>query len=247
MDKRISILIVEDELIVADYIQDCLQKLDYIIAGIVMTYEEAVNTLKESLPDLILMDISLKGMKNGIDLGDYVSNHYGIPFIFTTSHSDRVTVDRAKQVMPYAYLIKPFSEEDLYAAIETALTQYAHRKGRKADAVNSQEPVIVDDAIFLKNKDRYVKIKLDELIYIEANDNYCSLYTQDSTYVLKTQLKTLQDNMPEYFWRIHRSFIVNLHHLKSFKTDELQVGDRTLPIGKSFYSLFIKKLNILHG
>lgn len=246
MEKNISILIVEDELIVADYIQDCLQKLDYEITGIAMTYDEALSLLKDVLPDIILMDISLKGNKNGIDLGEYVSKHYGIPFIFTTSHSDKLTVDRAKQVMPYAYLIKPFSEEDLYAAIETALTQYAHRNNRK-ERDEDEEPLITGNAIFLKHKDRFVKMKLDELLYIEADDNYCSLYTPASRFVLKTSLKTLQDSLPQYFWRIHRSFVINLHQLKSFKTDEVQIGDKSLPVGKSFYPAFVKQLHILQG
>lgn len=247
MNRKINVLIVEDELIVADYIQDCLQKLDYEIAGIAINYDKALEMLRSALPDIILMDISLKGSKTGIDLGEYVSKNYGVPFIFTTSHSDRVTVDKAKQVMPYAYLIKPFSEEDLYAAIETALNQYARRKPGKDGPGHENDPVIIDNAIFLKSKDRFIKLELEDLVYIEANDNYCTLYTQQLSYVLKAPLKNLQDSLPEYFWRIHRSFVINLRLLKSFKADEVQVGAYTLPVGKSFYPLFIKKLNILQG
>lgn len=246
MEKKIQVLIVEDELIVADYMQDCLQRLDYEIAGIAVNYNDAVDMLKETLPDIILMDISLKGFRNGIDLGGYVSANYGIPFIFTTSHSDRMTIDRAKQVMPGAYLIKPFSEEDLYAAIETALTQYSGRQARAGGSSAPQLPA-ADNAIFVKHKDRFVKLSPDELCYIEADDNYCFLYTPSARYALKTSLKTLQENLPGYFWRIHRSYVVNLRQLKSFKADEVQVGATTLPIGKSFFPAFIKKLNIIQG
>jgi two-component system, LytTR family, response regulator LytT len=246
MEKKVQILLVEDELIIADYMQECLQKLGYEVCATCINYGEAVEALATYNPDVILVDITLKGNKTGIDLGNYIKQNYNVPFIFATSHSDKATIDKAKQTLPYAYLIKPFSEDDLYAVIETALMHYGRQQQK--EAVNADEnPIIINDGIFIKNKGKYIKLTLEELLYIEANDNYCTISTTANNFVLKTTLKSLLDVLPEYFWRTHRSYIVNLHHLKSFDTETIYILNKSLPLGKSFYPLLIEKLKIVQG
>lgn len=247
MEKAAKILLVEDELIIADYMQDCLQKFGYEVTGICINYQEAVEALAASKPDIVLLDITLKGPKSGIDLAAHINTAVKIPFVFITSHSDKNTIDKAKQTLPYAYLIKPFNEGDLYAAIETALMQFASRNAAKEEEKEEEKPIIIQDGIFIRYKGKFVKVQLDELLWVEANDNYITLYTDTVNYVLKTTLKTLLEALPGYFWRIHRSYAVNLHHVKSFDTEELTVGNKTLPVGKSYFGDLLEKLKILQG
>jgi two-component system, LytTR family, response regulator LytT len=246
MEKPIQILLVEDELIIADYMEECLVKLGYQVTNVCINYDEAIKALTNKLPDIALVDITLKGTKNGIDVGNYIKLHYNIPFIFATSHSDKGTIDKAKQAQPYAYLIKPFSEEDLYAVIEIALMHYGRLKQKEIEQTD-ENTIIINDSIFIKQKSKFIKLQLDEILFIESNDNYATLITLGNNYVLKTTLKNLLDVLPEYFWRIHRSYLINMHHLKSFDAEEVTIQNKTLPIGKSFHPLLMEKLKIVQG
>lgn len=244
MSHPVKILLVEDELIIADYMNECLKHLGYEVCATAISYDEAVDAVCSCNPDIAIVDITLKGERNGIDFGRYLKEKHRIPFIFATSHSDRGTIDAAKQVLPYAYLIKPFSEEDLYAVIETALMQF----GRKAQQEKSDDdPVIIHDGIFIRYKGRFVKVALDDIRYIEANDNYATIVTGSQSFVLKTTLKNLQDVLPDYFWRIHRSYIINLKQLESLDSEDVWIGKKQLPIGKSFYPMLVEKLKIVQG
>jgi len=244
MPKQIQVLIVEDEFIIADYIQGCLVNLGYDVAGICSTYDEAVAALQDHQPDITIIDITIKGEKDGIDIANHISQSLDIPFIFASSHGDKSTIDKAKQTRPAAYLIKPFTEEDLYAAIETALVNFSNQKINKEQ---EEEIIIINDGFFIRHKNRFIKILLDELIYAEANDNYVNLFTADTHYTLKTTLLKLQEVLPHFFLRIQKSYIVNLHQLKSFDMEELVVHNKTLPIGKSYSEALLEKLKIVKG
>jgi DNA-binding LytR/AlgR family response regulator len=244
MPKQIQVLIVEDEFIIADYIQGCLVNLGYEVAGICSTYNEAVTALQNYQPDIAIIDITIKGEKDGIDIANHIAQSMDIPFIFASSHGDKSTIDKAKQTRPAAYLIKPFTEEDLYAVIETALVNFSNQKIKTEQ---EEEIIIINDGFFIRHKNRFIKILLEELIYAEANDNYVNLFTADTHYTLKTTLLKLQEVLPHYFLRIQKSYIVNLHQLKSFDMEEVVVHNKTLPIGKSYSEALLEKLKIVKG
>lgn len=119
--KSISILIVEDEKIVALDIKRRLMNLDYSVCGIASTGEEAIEDAKTLKPDLVLMDIMLKGEMDGIEAADIIKNRYNIPIVFLTASSDEKTIQRAKVTEPYGYILKPFEMRDLRSTIEIAL------------------------------------------------------------------------------------------------------------------------------
>jgi two-component system cell cycle sensor histidine kinase/response regulator CckA len=123
MDVK-KILIVEDEIIVALDIEKKVAKLGYEVVGNVTTGEAAINTVKKTPPDLILMDISLEGDIDGIEAAEHIQSHFDIPIIYLTAHSDQQTLERAKITEPYGYIIKPFEKRSLHATIEMAL--YKH-------------------------------------------------------------------------------------------------------------------------
>ncbi len=119
-----AVLVVEDEAITAMEIRATLNRLGYRVSGIASTEEEAIsNTMKHS-PDLILMDIHLKGKDDGISLADQLRTKFDIPVVYLTAFSDDDTLKRALFTQPYGYIVKPFSEQELRSMIETAL--YKH-------------------------------------------------------------------------------------------------------------------------
>lgn len=121
----ISIMIIEDEVIVALDIQERLQKLGYEIAAIRHNSEKALSYLEIHAPDLILCDINIKGNKDGIDIAQFVKEKMTVPLIFVTALSDRATLERAKKTLPYGYVVKPFSDADLLSAIEMSLYKHS--------------------------------------------------------------------------------------------------------------------------
>jgi two-component system cell cycle sensor histidine kinase/response regulator CckA len=123
------ILIVEDESLVAMDIEKRLKALEYDVAGIVSSGQDAIELAASESPDLILMDIHLKGGVDGIEAAAYINEHHDLPIVFLTAFADGGTVQRAKLAEPYGYLIKPFNERDLQTTIELAC--YRHKMQRK--------------------------------------------------------------------------------------------------------------------
>ncbi|MBT3749633.1 MAG: PAS domain S-box protein, partial [Bacteroidetes bacterium] len=115
------ILIVEDEAIIAMEIESHLQSLGYKVTSIVDTGEKAIKKAEEGKPDLILMDIRIKGEMDGIDTAEVIRNRFGIPVIFSTAYLDEERIERAKITMPFGYVLKPIQERDLKVTIEMAL------------------------------------------------------------------------------------------------------------------------------
>jgi len=127
--SKTRILVVEDGSIVALELRERLQSLGYAVAGIVSYGEDAVRRAEEARPDLVLMDIRLKGEMDGIEAAEEIRARLGIPVIYLTAYADEDTLRRARVTEPYGYIIKPFQEAALHTAIEVAL--YKHRMEEK--------------------------------------------------------------------------------------------------------------------
>jgi len=119
-----SILIVEDESIIALRIKEELEGLGYKILGPCCTGEAALGLLKTCQPGLILMDIHLGGAKDGIRVAQEITATYAIPLVFLTAHAEGETVARAKEARPYGYIIKPFTSDDLRVGVEIAFHKF---------------------------------------------------------------------------------------------------------------------------
>ena len=120
MELVADILIVEDELLIAEMIRELLENAGYKNIRTVVSVEEAVEEIENRKPGLVLSDIELGKSRNGIDLGTLLHFTYFIPFIFITSHKSADIINRAKYTHPNAYIVKPFKSEDLLIAIELA-------------------------------------------------------------------------------------------------------------------------------
>jgi len=120
----IKILVVEDEFIVAQDIAGRLKKLGYVVTAIVASGEEAIEKVTENPPDLVLMDIVLKGEMDGVTAAEKIRNWVDVPTVFLTAYADNQTLQRAKLTDPFGYIIKPFQQNDLRVAIEIALHRH---------------------------------------------------------------------------------------------------------------------------
>jgi len=128
-----NILIVEDEEMVAESIKGRLEMLGYKVPGVFSDGEKVVQSVRDSQPDLILMDIRLRGNMDGIAVALELRKHYDFPIIYLTAYCDDDTLERAKETEPDGFIVKPFSYADLKAAIEIALHKYKMRCRKKSD------------------------------------------------------------------------------------------------------------------
>ncbi|MFW5711780.1 MAG: ATP-binding protein, partial [Spirochaetota bacterium] len=135
----VRILLVEDESIVAMDMERRLTALGYRVVEHVLTGEDAVAKAEEERPDLILMDIHLKGEMDGIEAAERIKNSLGTPIIYITAYSDETTLSRAKVTEPFGYILKPFQEREIYSTIEMALYKYKIEQELKAAKIRAEE------------------------------------------------------------------------------------------------------------
>jgi DNA-binding NarL/FixJ family response regulator len=135
--ERIKVGIVEDEMIIADTICLALQNLNYDYCKPANSFAKAIQMIESEKPDIVLLDINLNAKLDGIDLGHHINANYAIPIIYLTANSDKATIERCKETLPNAFLIKPFSNEKLFSAIEIALFSHSAKSGTLPISKNS--------------------------------------------------------------------------------------------------------------
>ncbi|NNF01221.1 MAG: response regulator [Bacteroidia bacterium] len=368
MDK-IKILVVEDESIVAKDIQNTLVNLGYEVPATASSAETAFERLGEFRPDLVFLDIRLKGDIDGIQIAEKIKAEYRIPVIFLTSYVDKATLERAKITEPYGYLVKPFNESDLQTTVEMALYKFQKdsevkdsgtvlaetlltvdepvfitdkdwnlsfmnakaeeltKKKNKdlqgtdlfefiglkngsgstftRDEINSKleskdiwessdislevsnkktgntfsmncsvirnetnQPIgnaivlrpadssgggastlenqIIHDSFFVKKNSLLIKVYLDNILWIQAMDNYIIIQTPNDQFVVHSTMKDTEARLPDNkFIRVHRSYIISLDKVEVVDENTVLIKEKIIPIGKSYKDAFMKKLNFL--
>lgn len=154
-----KILIVEDESIIAMELSARLQKLGYQIVGIAQNGLEAITVTDAYRPDLVLMDIYLKGEMDGVEATTTIKEQYGIPVIYLTANTDEHTFQRAKVTEPYGYLLKPFDERELHTTIEIALYKAATERELATYRQDLEESLAERDLLIGQLKDALAKVK----------------------------------------------------------------------------------------
>ena len=223
-----SILIVEDELLIAEHISRILQSAGYSNIHVAINVDEAVSIIRDQTPQVVLTDIMLGSSKTGIDLGSLLQNDYKLPFIYITSHSDPEILSKAKHTHPNAYLVKPFKKEDLLVAIELALFS-AETVAKPKETQN----------LFIKDGHAMAQIPLDDILYLEAQGNYTLLFTHNGKKrLIRSVITDIHEQLPtEDFLRVHRSFVVNKKHITEYKSSMIHLKEIQLPVGRTYKEL----------
>jgi DNA-binding LytR/AlgR family response regulator len=237
---KTSVLVVEDESIVAKDIQNSLKKLGYTVPSVENSGEDAIDAASQYRPDLILMDIMLKGDISGIEAAEQIKNRYQIPVIFLTAYADESTLSKAKVTEPYGYIIKPFKEIDLHTSIEMALYKHSKEQEVKKERDLYSSIVLdksVEDCIFVKSNSRLVKVKMNEIYFVEALKDYVIIYTKESKYTVHSTMKDMLTKLTSSeFLRVHRSYIVRVDKIVAIEQNNLVIeGDKkVIPVGGSY-------------
>ncbi|SHG20399.1 two component transcriptional regulator, LytTR family [Salegentibacter echinorum] len=247
MDYPVKILIVEDEMIIAANISLQLSKLGYKVTGIVSWGEEVLPHVKQNKPDIVLLDVQLKGKLDGIETARVMQNEFDIPIIYLTANADESNFNRAKTTNPFAFISKPFKKLDLQRAIELTVNRLecSLDSGSSATLANNS-PFILSDCIFVRHREKMVKVAIQDILYIEAERNYCRIYSKTKEYLLVITLKGLDEKLPDkYFLRIHRSFVVNISHIDEIATSYVVIARKAIPLSKSLKEELLKRLQTI--
>ena len=247
-----NVLVVEDESIVSKDIQHSLKKLGYNVVGAASSGEQAVKLAVETMPDIILMDIMLKGEMNGIEAATQIRSETNIPVIFLTAYADESTLNKAKVTQPYGYIIKPFKEIDIHTSIEMAL--YKHKK--EAEVLKERDLLfnLVEgqgagkDLLFVKSNSRLVKLRTSDIYFIEALKDYVVINMLNTRYTIHSTMKDIEAKLPESeFMRVHRSFIVRIDKIVAIEQPNLILENdkKIIPIGGSYKDDLAKRLNLV--
>lgn len=244
------ILIVEDEPFIAENLQEMLSIFGYENTEITNSANQAIKAIKVSRPDLVLLDVKIKGDQDGIELGGIIKEQYQLPFVYITSYSDKETVNRAKHTQPLGFIVKPFTKDDVYAAIEVALYNKNRiaAKGGSTNILASSNPTTYNnDSIFIKKKGMLEKVLYEDLRWIEADGNHITVNVDDGrAYTIRKSLKEITDKLPkDRFLRVHKSYVVLVDAVTAIDTSFVYLGEKNIPIGRSYYNAFTATLNTI--
>lgn len=252
MNQEVKILVVENETMIAEDIVLRLLELRYSITGCVSSVNQAIEILDKQETDLVLIDINLDGNKNGIELAQYINKYIQIPFIFLTSLANQSTLQQAKEVSPSAYLLKPFNDRQIQFSIEIALNNFGKNKDYvktahlKSSSTKDQEVLQLSNCLFLKKDFQFKRVEFKDIYWLEAESNYTMIHTKKGNFMYSTVLKNFEDKLPvDQFYRVHRSFIVNIENITGFEGNILFINEKRIPVSKVCRDLVFSKFKVM--
>ena len=224
-----KILIVEDEILIAEDLKDNLVSFGHDTVEMAHNKKDAIALVQTYDPDLVLLDVRMENERDGIDIGEYISANFQKPFIYITAHSDVNMVKEIVKTKPAGYITKPVKKSDLFAAISLVSEQLA----------------VKENNVF-KIKDGYstVIIPIDSIIYVESEGNYVNIFCDEKKYVARQSLESIIDELPDSnFFRIHRSYLINIKKVSKFSRKEVDMGKIVLPISRNLADDFTLRMN----
>ena len=224
----LRILIVEDDFSFALDLQMLVEELGYQVVAIVEDAGKALELIHRKSPDVILMDIELKGDMTGLELAERIQKKQ-IPTLFITSYDDGTTYDRAKKLKMIGFLVKPLNDITLLTAIDACLRDIPRSS-------NDRKLNLLNNSLLIKKGKLYHKVNLEEIYSISSDKEYATIYTADDKFVMRESLKNLLELLEEYaFFRSHQSHIINLDYLKSIDIEDsvaIMTNGQQVPISR---------------
>ncbi|MBK8640647.1 MAG: response regulator transcription factor [Saprospiraceae bacterium] len=221
--KKLNILIVEDEILIAEMIGDYLKEFGHNILGIAVSYDEAITQFNLIKPDIILLDIRLYGEKSGIDFAKHlIEKGDTVPILYLSSQYDQRTLKFALDTNPYGYLTKPISKETLWTSIEAAYQLYLTKNPRHFN-------------LEVFDGKKYHNLNIHDILFIKADHVYVNIFLMDGQQLnTRKSLKQLAEILEgTHMIQCHRSYLVNKHQIKSWNADSMKLSNgKIIPISR---------------
>lgn len=231
METRI--LLVEDEILIAEDLKDTLVSLGFKHVEMAHDKQSALKKITEFKPHVTLLDIRLEKDTEGIDIGNYMGQNNAGQFIYVTAHSDVEMVKRIIKTNPAGYITKPVKKSDLFASISLCI-----EKIKENDQKNK--------TIQIKDGYETILIEVNSIKYIEAEGNYLNVFCDTKKYVVRQSLDSFVDELASpSFYKIHRSYVINISKILKYSKKDVQMDNQAiLPISRNVkdeFEVFMSK------
>ncbi|MDN3695472.1 LytTR family DNA-binding domain-containing protein [Chryseobacterium tructae] len=221
---KMKCLIVDDEPLARFHLKELADKIDFLsVEGTYATALEAGTKVKESEIDLLLLDINMPYL-NGIDFLEQLENP---PLcIFTTAYSEYALEGFRLQVVDY--LLKPIAFNRFYQAVNKAQQQFIINEKLKKNTP------LDDPFLYVRQSDSFIKVSWVDILFIESMQNYTKLHFKDKSLIIHQTMKAIEESLPsEHFFRIHKSFLINITHIDMISGGRLFINKTELPISRT--------------
>lgn len=243
------LFVVEDEALISLDIVASLTRLGHEVVGTATDGAQAIDLIEELRPDLVIMDIMLRGAVSGIEAAKAVRRSTGVPVVFLTAYSEDGTLDRAKVAEPLGYIVKPFTLDALRTTVEVALYKSQEEVRQRHELREMAHAAATGDRsglLFVKDRGRNVRIDMHDILYVEAMKDYMSVHLKERRYVVHSTLQRMLALLPvQDFIQVHRSFVVRLDKMISVQrnTVQLEGTDRSIPIGRAHLARLLERID----
>lgn len=225
------VVICEDEILIAEHLKLIVKSFGFEVVGIAHNKKDMLALIARTNPNIALVDIRMEGRYDGIEIGEEILNNYNFPLIYITAHSDNEIIQKALKTKPGGYIIKPFKAMDIFTAINIAVDNFSAAKN--------------DNFILIKDGYKSVKLYNYEILFLKTDNNYVEIYTDKTLYIERISLDNMLEAInSEQFMKVHRSYAVNLNHVKELKSRELIIGRHLVPVSRKYYKDFKEKFGL---
>ena len=241
----LRLLTVEDDPVQARVLRHHVRQLGYEVVGTADSAAEAEGMFRELEPDLVLLDIHIKGPVDGVTLALRLLDIHPVPLIFMTSDHDRSTYERALAAGPFAFLEKPYADAELTKALELAVAHHARQQGG-ATAELPDGGALVPGALYVRENNRLLKVHYDDVLWVEADDSHVHLHTGSRKYTVRVSLRELEGKLPGgRFLRVRRNALVQLTRIENvdLRANTVWVGGHEVPVGGTYRDELLGRLN----
>ena len=230
----LKVLIIEDEIDLAENISEYLVQHGYEVVGIIPAAEDVPRFIATHSADLFLVDIMLKGNVKGIEIATVLREKFpksGI--LFTTALSGKGVLDKISYTLYDGYLLKPFSLKSL----ESTLYLISKKLEKPSESQKSGQK---RNLLPIRDKGKIILLDENDIHYIKAEGLYLRIFTENKVFLIRELLKTFLPKLSsEKFLRIHKSYVVNLSKVKYLNSKECNVLNQVIPIRRGFYKDFL--------
>lgn len=206
-----KVLIVEDDAIYASALGAMIEEMGFQIAGITDESTEALRLVRATRPNLVLMDVCIRGDLDGVEVAEKLEAE--VPVIFITSMQGDETFERAKKNQPFAYVTKPVDRLALQRAIQLVAYKQTQKQGKTSSWVD-------DDLLYVKVEHHMQKVVISSIYYVQVNQKQITLGLKDKQIDAKIAFKMISAKLNSHnFIKVHQSFMVNIHKIEKVDLD----------------------------
>jgi two-component system, LytTR family, response regulator LytT len=221
--ERLKVLIVDDEVLIAEDLKDILKSFGIKNVSLAHDKASALLSLTVFEPDLVLLDIRMENDFDGLEIGEYINNNIQIPFIYITANSDVNTIQQIVNTKPAGYITKPFKKAELLININLAIEKQQNK---------TRHLIIKDGA-------NNTLIPMNDISMIEGDGNYIVICCEEKKHLSRQSLDSITRDLDNaHFFKVHRSYIINLNKVTSFTKKTVFINDISIPISRSVLSDF---------